>query len=192
MNNSISVLSLFSLERDSARTPTRLERITPFHGNNSRPSREKAWLREDKRVVGRGIRNTVANLGCKFGRVRLPGTGILFFGPLCRATCTQAVLRALSLHSLSDNTCAVPTCSFTLGSESPCANFLSAHTDLNISVDVLVEASFLSRPAHALTLCLCTANLFTIVTNQYGIISLSSSFLFSCLLSCKPRALNIM
>ena len=55
-------------------------------------------------------------------------------------TCTQAVLRALSLHSLSDNTCPVPNCSFTLGSESPCAHFLSAHTDLNISVDVLVEA----------------------------------------------------
>ena len=55
-------------------------------------------------------------------------------------TCTQAVLRALSLHSLSDNTCPVPNCSVTLGSESPCAHFLSVHTGLNISVDVLVEA----------------------------------------------------
>ena len=31
-------------------------------------------------------------------------------------------------------------CSFTLGSESPFAHFLSPHTDLNISVDVLVAA----------------------------------------------------
>ena len=56
-------------------------------------------------------------------------------------TCTQAVLRALSLHSVSDNTSPVPNCSFTLGSESPCAHFLSAHTDLNISVDVFVEGA---------------------------------------------------
>ena len=62
------------------------------------------------------------------------------FGSRERSFCTQAVLRALSLHSLSDNTCPVPNCSFTLGSESPCAHFLSVHTDLNISVDVLVEA----------------------------------------------------
>ena len=53
---------------------------------------------------------------------------------------SSCVLRALSLHSLSDNTCPVSNCSFTPGSESPCAHFLSAHTDLNISVDVLVEA----------------------------------------------------
>ena len=53
--------------------------------------------------------------------------------------------------------------------------------------------TFLSRPAlTVLTLCSCMANLFTIVTNQYGIISLSSSFLFSCLLSCKPKAMNIL
>ena len=52
-------------------------------------------------------------------------------------SCTEG---SLSLHTLSDNTCPVPNCSFTLGSESPCAHFLSAHTDLNISVDVLVEA----------------------------------------------------
>ena len=50
-------------------------------------------------------------------------------------SCTEG---SLSLHSLSDNTCPVPNCSF--GSESPCAHFLSAHTDLNISVDVFVEA----------------------------------------------------
>ena len=51
--------------------------------------------------------------------------------------------------------------------------------------------TFLSRPAFTvLTLCSCTENLFTIVTNQYGIISLSSSFLFSCLLSCKSRAMK--
>ena len=41
-------------------------------------------------------------------------------------SCTEG---SLSLHSLSDNTCPVPNCSFTLGSESPCAHFLSAHTD---------------------------------------------------------------
>ena len=43
------VLSLFTLEnmeRDSARTPTRLERITSFHAV---PAREKAWLREATR-----------------------------------------------------------------------------------------------------------------------------------------------
>ena len=47
-----------------------------------------------------------------------------------------------SLHSLSDNTCPVPNCSFTLCSESPCAHFLSAHTNLNISlVEVCVYCS---------------------------------------------------
>ena len=32
----------------------------------------------------------------------------------------------------------------------------------------------------------------SLVTNHYGIISLSSSFFFSCQLSCKPRAINII
>ena len=80
-------------------------------------------------------------------------------------TCTQAVLRALSLHSLSDNTCPVPNCSFTLDFESPCAHFLSAHIPTSTYL-----LTFLSRPAFTvLTLCSCTANLFTIVTNQLQI-----------------------
>ena len=76
---------------------------------------------------------------------------------------TKAVLRALSLHSLSDNTCPVPNCYFTLSSESPCAHFLSAHTDLNISVDVFVEA--------------CVYSFFMYGKSLYQCISLSSLFL---------------
>ena len=50
-------------------------------------------------------------------------------------TCVQAILRFLSLNALSDGICPVPNCSFYVGSESPCDHFLSAHTNLDISLD---------------------------------------------------------
>ena len=46
------------------------------------------------------------------------------------------------------------------------------------------------NPRCACAARVAAANLFTIVTNHYGIISLSSSFFFSCQLSCKPRAIS--
>ena len=54
-------------------------------------------------------------------------------------TCIQAVLRFLSLHSNSDGSCPVPSCSFYVGLESPCAHFLSTHAYLDISLDSLIS-----------------------------------------------------
>ena len=55
-------------------------------------------------------------------------------------TCIQAVLRFLSLHSNSDGSCPVPSCSFYVGLESPCAHFLSTHAYLDISLDSLISS----------------------------------------------------
>ena len=72
-------------------------------------------------------------------------------------TCTQAVLRALSLHSLSDNTCPVPNCSVLSHLVRIFSLFIPTSTYL---------LTFLLRPAFTvLTLCSCTTNFFTIVTN---------------------------
>ena len=55
-------------------------------------------------------------------------------------TCVQAILRFLSLHAHSDGTCPAPNCSFNVDFESPCEHFLSAHTNLDISLDNFIHA----------------------------------------------------
>ena len=48
-------------------------------------------------------------------------------------SCSLALLRLLSLHTLSDNKCPVPNCSFIVGEDSPCTHFLADHTTLSIT-----------------------------------------------------------
>ena len=55
-------------------------------------------------------------------------------------TCSLAILRLLSLHSLSDNRCPVADCTHEVGSEPLCVHFLAAHTNLRITVEDCVSA----------------------------------------------------
>ena len=55
-------------------------------------------------------------------------------------TCIQAVLKLLSLHLHSKNTCPVPDCNISLDTNSPCTHFLSHHSELTISIGDLTDA----------------------------------------------------
>ena len=55
-------------------------------------------------------------------------------------TCIQAVLKLLSLHLHSKNTCPVPDCNISLDTNSPCTHFLSYHSELTISIGDLTDA----------------------------------------------------
>ena len=54
--------------------------------------------------------------------------------------CIQAVLKLLSLHLHSKNTCPVPDCNISLHTNSPCTHFLSYHSELTISIGDLTDA----------------------------------------------------
>ena len=55
-------------------------------------------------------------------------------------SCTLALLRFLSLHTYSDNQCPFANCVHNIGTESPCAHFLAAHTNLSATVDDCVHS----------------------------------------------------
>ena len=54
-------------------------------------------------------------------------------------SCSLALLRLLSLHTLSDNKCPVPNCSHVVGEDSLCSHFLADHTTLSITVEQCVD-----------------------------------------------------
>ena len=78
-------------------------------------------------------------------------------------TSVQAILRFLSLHAHSDG-----TCPFNVGFESPCEPFLSAHTSLDISLDIFIQTSLFHYSLMVMV--------FTEILNLYGIIN----FYISC------------
>ena len=55
-------------------------------------------------------------------------------------TCIQAVLKLLSLHPHSDNTCPVPNCGILLNNQCLYTHFLSAHSELTVSIGEFVDA----------------------------------------------------
>ena len=73
----------------------------------------------------------------------------------------------------------VGACSFNVGSESPCKHFLSAHTNLHISVDIFMHA--------------CIIHLWSwsslLFNDLYGIINFISH-VFLCLLSLVLRGMH--
>ena len=100
-------------------------------------------------------------------------------------TCVQAILRFLSLHAHSDGTCPAPNCSFNVGFESPCENFLMAHTSL-ISLDNFIHACTNFYMFHYSLMVI----VFTAVLKLYGITNFTSHdfFAFSDS-SCKTRVI---
>ena len=54
-------------------------------------------------------------------------------------SCSLALLRLLSLHTLSDNRCPVPNCSYVVGEDSLCSHFLADHTTLSITAEQCVN-----------------------------------------------------
>ena len=55
--------------------------------------------------------------------------------------CVSTCVRTCVFMCMCARACVMMrVCSFSLDSESPCTLFLSAHTDFNISVDVVVDA----------------------------------------------------
>ena len=54
-------------------------------------------------------------------------------------TCSLALLRLLSLHTVYDNECSVPNCSYIVGEDSLCSHFLADHTTISITTEVCVN-----------------------------------------------------
>ena len=100
-------------------------------------------------------------------------------------TCVQAILRFLSLHAHSDGTCPAPSCSFNVGFESPCENFLSAHTSLDISLDNFIHACTNFSFHYSLMVMV-----FIAVLNLYGITNFISHVFFAFSnSSCKTKVI---
>ena len=55
-------------------------------------------------------------------------------------TCIQAVLKFLSLHPHSDNTCPIPNCGILLDTHSICSHFLSDHSELTVTTQEITDA----------------------------------------------------
>ena len=56
-------------------------------------------------------------------------------------TCIQqAVLKFLSLHPHSDNTCPIPNCGILLDTQSTCSHFLSDHSELTVTTQEITDA----------------------------------------------------
>ena len=55
-------------------------------------------------------------------------------------TCIQAVLKFLSLHPHSDNTCPIPNCGILLDTHSTCSHFLSDHSELTVTTQEITDA----------------------------------------------------
>ena len=55
-------------------------------------------------------------------------------------TCIQAVLKFLSLHPHSDNTCPIPNCGILLDTHSTCSHFLSDHSELTVTNQEVTDA----------------------------------------------------
>ena len=97
-------------------------------------------------------------------------------------TCIQAVLKLLSLHLHSKNTCPVPDCNISLDTNSPCTHFLSHHSELTISIGDLMPVSTVQ------TLYLFMVNHYIIVLIYSGmfIINFILYFLFPLLHPVNP------
>ncbi|CAI8020490.1 hypothetical protein GBAR_LOCUS12264 [Geodia barretti] len=54
--------------------------------------------------------------------------------------CIQAVLKFLSLHPHSDNTCPIPNCGILLDTHSICSHFLSDHSELTVTTQEITDA----------------------------------------------------
>ena len=97
-------------------------------------------------------------------------------------TCIQAVLKFLSLHPHSDNTCPIPNCGILLETHSICSHFLSDHSELTVTTQEITDA------------CICYSDSIFIfgrsLHNSFKSLLYSDLHLPST--SCKPRANEIL